>query len=201
MTSKKQQALDTQQKILRVTEKMIRERGTFDLSMEEIAKACGIVKGTLYHYYRSKDELLLKVSQNLYDQLKAQFSTRAHTASSLDQLRSFIADWYLMTEQVSIPFDADHSQLFNAIGKDPQTLTAQENGMEIIHACLEAAVKEGELAPETPVKELTLMLIFAMHGSALHKHKYDKDFDLQDWALTFSSLLFDFILKPYTIST
>lgn len=198
MTSKKQQALDTQQKILRITEKMVRERGTFDLSMEEIARACGIVKGTLYHYYRSKEELLRAVSQIIYDGLHDQFLADAENAPALDQLRRFIRQWYVMTDQVSIPFDAGNNALVNEIGKRSDAPSPQENGLDIIEDCLRRAVAGGELAPETPVDALALTLIFAMHGSALHRYKYDRDFDLLAWSQHFVDLLFDYFLKPYT---
>lgn len=47
--------------ILLSTEKLIKEKDINDLSLADISKNAGISKGTLYYYYKSKDEILFDV--------------------------------------------------------------------------------------------------------------------------------------------
>lgn len=50
---------DMRRKMLDVTYELIKQYGITHTSIEKIAKACGIGKGTFYHYYPSKEWLIL----------------------------------------------------------------------------------------------------------------------------------------------
>lgn len=55
----RQQAVD-RQKILNSAVRLFRERGYHATSMQDIADDVGILKGSLYHHIRSKEELLIE---------------------------------------------------------------------------------------------------------------------------------------------
>lgn len=50
----------TKEKIIRACEELVlkRGRGFYNLSMEELARAAGVSKRTVYRYFRSKEELI-----------------------------------------------------------------------------------------------------------------------------------------------
>ena len=50
---------DMRTKMLDVTHELIKQYGITHTSIEKITKACGIGKGTFYHYYPSKEWLIL----------------------------------------------------------------------------------------------------------------------------------------------
>jgi AcrR family transcriptional regulator len=52
-------------------------RGYHATTMEEIASSVGIAKPTLYHYYRSKDEILYAIHEEFIDLLLAEHQQRA----------------------------------------------------------------------------------------------------------------------------
>ena len=41
--------------------KLFRQQSFHNTSMEDIAKSCGMLKGSLYHYFKSKEDLMSKV--------------------------------------------------------------------------------------------------------------------------------------------
>ncbi len=47
--------------ILREAEKLFVEKGVVKTSIHEIAKACNLVVGSLYHYYSNKEEILFDI--------------------------------------------------------------------------------------------------------------------------------------------
>ncbi len=52
-------------------------RGYHATTMEDIASSVGIAKPTLYHYYRSKDEILYAIHEEFIDLLLAEHAERA----------------------------------------------------------------------------------------------------------------------------
>lgn len=46
--------------------KLFRSKSYHTTSMADIAKSCGILKGSLYHYFNSKEELMMKVIQMVH---------------------------------------------------------------------------------------------------------------------------------------
>ena len=56
--------------ILNVAAKVFSERGIARASMSEVAKACGISKANIYHYYSSKDELVFDILDSYLSELR-----------------------------------------------------------------------------------------------------------------------------------
>jgi AcrR family transcriptional regulator len=62
------------------------ELGYHDTNMERIALAAGLKKPTLYHYFRSKSQILFFISDRLVDQLTEQHVRRLATPMAADQM-------------------------------------------------------------------------------------------------------------------
>lgn len=62
---------DNRQKILNSAAAIIAEKGVGKASLAEIARACGLSKGTLYYYYSSKDDLIFDIADRHMGQLTA----------------------------------------------------------------------------------------------------------------------------------
>lgn len=44
-----------------------RKKGFYNTSMNDIGLACGLLKGSIYHYFQSKEELMLEVLKTSYN--------------------------------------------------------------------------------------------------------------------------------------
>lgn len=55
---------------------LIQERGYHSNSMEEIAESVGLRKPTLYHYFKSKDEILFEIHNEMIDLILARQDAR-----------------------------------------------------------------------------------------------------------------------------
>ena len=49
MTRRKQQAIETKQKLLDAADALVKERGFDAVSVDDIVAVCGVAKGTFYH--------------------------------------------------------------------------------------------------------------------------------------------------------
>ncbi|MBN1221034.1 MAG: TetR/AcrR family transcriptional regulator [Anaerolineae bacterium] len=59
------------QQILEAARQVFAEQGFYGARMSDIAQAIGVSQGTMYHYFRSKDELFLAVLNVWNEQIKA----------------------------------------------------------------------------------------------------------------------------------
>ncbi len=80
------------QQIFEIAEKLFHERGYAQTSMDDIAKATGLLKGSLYYYMDSKEDLLFHIVDDVHEISRAQLdAARARDdLSPLEQLLQFV---------------------------------------------------------------------------------------------------------------
>lgn len=54
--------------ILDVAERLFAKHGYASTSMDDVAEAVGVTKPAIYHYFRSKDDILLEIRQSIIDE-------------------------------------------------------------------------------------------------------------------------------------
>ena len=54
--------------ILDVAERLFARHGYASTSMDDVAEAVGVTKPAIYHYFRSKDDILLEIRQSIIDE-------------------------------------------------------------------------------------------------------------------------------------
>ena len=89
--------MSRKEQIIEVAMKLFAEKGYHATSMQEIAEHSHLAKGSLYNYFKSKEEIVLSIFQYHYDQLFQQF---AHIASdrSLTAREKFLKQLSLQIE-------------------------------------------------------------------------------------------------------
>ena len=68
-TKRQQQAQNTKQLILDTAQRLIGERGYEDITVEDVAKECGIAKGTMYHYFSGKVDLFINLEHMRFQEI------------------------------------------------------------------------------------------------------------------------------------
>lgn len=199
MESRQKRAQETKQKLLDTAERLMQESNSLDISVDDIVAECGVAKGTFYHHFQSKDDLLLQLSYRQYQNLRQRYYDNQGDPFFISQLKKFILAWYDQSESLTFPQFSSHI-FYQYAGKTKEAespITGLEYGTDIIQECLRGAVEAGELLPGTPVDSLALTLIFILHGSMLHKRKYDANFDIARWSKTFVDTFLDGLLKQW----
>ncbi len=67
--------------------KLFRQKSYFNTSMSDIAGACGLQKGSLYHYFPSKEDLMKKVIKQVHEFFKTNVFAHAYDKSVPPQKR------------------------------------------------------------------------------------------------------------------
>lgn len=82
---------DKRRAILKAAAKLFASHGFDRASMNEIAAACGVSKALLYHYYRSKDQLLFDIIRAHLEDLVAAIEAVPEALGPRDRLAAMIA--------------------------------------------------------------------------------------------------------------
>ena len=82
---------DKRERILSAAERVFARRGFFASRVSEIAKDAGVADGTIYLYFKSKDDLLISLFENRMKQVNATLRTAiASETTTNGRLRAFI---------------------------------------------------------------------------------------------------------------
>ena len=82
---------EKRERILSAAERVFARRGFFAARVSEIAKDAGVADGTIYLYFKSKDDLLISLFESRMEQVNRTLRTAvAGVASPKEQLRAFI---------------------------------------------------------------------------------------------------------------
>jgi AcrR family transcriptional regulator len=60
---------DKQQKIMHVVEKLFTSRRFHEITLDQVAQAAGVGKGTIYRYFQDKDDLFFRTAISGFDEL------------------------------------------------------------------------------------------------------------------------------------
>lgn len=71
--------------LLRATEELIEQRGTSDLTLEEIAGAAGVTVQLLYRYFPGRDALISACLDRIFERFDADVATHIAQASTFDE--------------------------------------------------------------------------------------------------------------------
>lgn len=60
---------DKKRQIMRVVEELAARKSLYEITLDEVAKAARIGKGTIYHYFKDKEDLFFEVATSGFDEL------------------------------------------------------------------------------------------------------------------------------------
>src|SRR3954467_14034025 len=81
---------DKRERILAAAEVIFARHGFFAARVSEIAKEAGVADGTIYLYFKSKDDLLISLFEQRMTQVNVALKQAIGAAGPKDQLRAFI---------------------------------------------------------------------------------------------------------------
>ncbi|HET7500127.1 MAG TPA: helix-turn-helix domain-containing protein, partial [Kofleriaceae bacterium] len=81
---------DKRARILTAAERIFARHGFFAARVSEIAKEAGVADGTIYLYFKSKDDLLISLFESRMKQVNDSLRAAIADRSPIEQLRAFI---------------------------------------------------------------------------------------------------------------
>jgi TetR/AcrR family transcriptional regulator, fatty acid metabolism regulator protein len=87
---------DKRERILAAAERIFARHGFFAARVSEIAKDAGVADGTIYLYFKSKDDLLISLFEHRMTQVNARLRAAIEDAAPAARLRAFIHAYLMM---------------------------------------------------------------------------------------------------------
>ena len=137
--------------ILSAARKVIATRGYSDATVDEIAAAAGIAKGTVYLYYPSKKDIYLAALKQGLLELQERTRVTMQAASGIqDKLRGFVRTRIEYAEANRDFIKIYHSEfgnLTNAAACDGEFQQLYLKQAKMLQSVLQEAVDSGEIRP------------------------------------------------------
>lgn len=139
--------------ILQVAEDVLREKGYYATSIDEIAARVGIAKGTVYLHFASKEDLIVAISQRDLGQLIAEIREIADTTGSarskLEGILQALYGNFVRRMQLLSGMFRDVS-LHQLKMNERKIMDLLDRMTEIIRAILEEGKTTGEFTTDIP---------------------------------------------------
>ncbi len=187
---------------------MCSERGA-DITVDMIAKNAGIGKGSVYYYFKSKEEIVDAVIERCYaSALREYFNGVAASSGTLEKLKTLFCS--LLREEFK---DSSKNILLSLhIREDPELhrkmlVTAVKTVSPILTELLEEGVRDGSIktdAPREAAEMIVAMLTFLLDNTFFPSDSESRERKLRLYAKVLETCLqagegsFDFLLgkKP-----
>ena len=109
---------ETVKKILDVSHQLFREKGYDHTTIQDITDALGMSKGAVYHHFKSKEDILDKLTDRYYDEMGWFRGIRLDSSlTGLEKVRQ------VLLRLLSDPGKLDLDRLTSSTAMDPKLLT------------------------------------------------------------------------------
>ena len=179
MTARKQQAVQMRTRIQKAALDLFDKEGFENVSVEQVAHAVGCSVGNIYHYFKSKDELALQVTDSvdrIYLELEKEYAADAESAA-YDKLMDFVGQ----TLRISTEDELLYKCFIQGL-KYPEQGTLKDSDKRVYHRMLRQLVAacqaEGSISTAYSVAEVVEMLVTLHRGMLFEWRIYEEKFDL-----------------------
>ncbi|MBN1125174.1 MAG: TetR/AcrR family transcriptional regulator [Sedimentisphaerales bacterium] len=186
----KQQA--AQEAIYEAALKVLSNASSEGLTMHDIAAAAGIATGTLYNYFKNKEDLLYYVDQRLHDQILTEAIEIAHSSIPAKQrLSLLLQEIFYFAADHHVVFDlAERSGIVERIPiQEKQELLDQAVG--VFQIILEEGIQEGSFRKINTRK--TSSILFEAVIGILETQKYIGNYDFTRASDDLLSLFYEYL--------
>ena len=146
--------------------KVFYEKGYAASTIQDVADVVGVLKGSLYHYISSKEDLLFRILQQSHEQTRELMTEISELdVEPLERLRTYLERtylWYLgHPEQVSVYFN-QQQHLTGA--KRAEMLLQMREYERYLRELLAEAKGAGALRPDLDLKLASFFLLGALNS-------------------------------------
>lgn len=157
------QGNEARAKLVAAAIRVFHDKGYEQCSVQDVADAAGIVKGTLYYHVRSKEDLLYEILQQVLQALVPQLEDLTNgSGSAVEKLRQFVHVYVNQTvnnAEIMRIFFRDYDSLGQA--RKQQLAHTRDAYDNLLRKLLRQGQRDGEIRPDLDV-EIADLALFGM---------------------------------------
>ena len=140
------------EELLSAAVRLFRERGYHATSMQDLAEAVGVQRGSLYHYIEAKEDLLWEIMDRTISQLlRAVEATTAMPGSAAERLRRAVSAHLEVGAQRPDEMTILHVELKSLTGAHRRHMvTLRDRYQEVFRAVIRRGISAGEFRKVDP---------------------------------------------------
>lgn len=182
ISNRKKQALAMRDNIRQTAIALFEQYGFENVSMEEIAAAAGCSVGNIYHYFKSKDELQIRVTDHVdevYAQMMEEYDADKER-SAMEKLLDFVGKSLVISAREDVLYKSFvHALSFPEKGL--LKLKPERVWFQVLRSFIAQCKAEGSIPAGYPDDQLLNSLI-AIHRGMLMQYRIESaSFPLEDW--------------------
>ncbi len=160
--------------ILEVAQQLFSEKGYLEASIDEIAARAGIAKGTVYLHFASKEELVVALFEQQFNQFLRQIEqTIAEVLPVRMRLEHLLLDVYTRIQaqrnQILLDLNPRLGLTTNVINKRPDLAAYSAKALELITALIAEGQTNGEFDPLVPTAVMVATLVNMLGPSSYER--------------------------------
>lgn len=200
MPTRQENALKTRQKLLDVTNALIKEKGFYNLNVTDITQRADVATGTFYTYFKHKEEIVLEICKNLFKetQLKLEQSKNSDISQRLclyfDCFIKEVQSYKLHIVREWIKGLVEQNQNNESMGN-----IKWQYDFEMLNNIISEAVENKELKSNTPINKLCEIILTQMYGMLTCWCMSGGDFNPERAIKEFSDIQLKPIITKYKI--
>lgn len=173
-TVKNKKALSRETSLASIKSESIRlfvDHGYSNFKVEDLAAACGFTKGTVYHYYRSKEDILFEIIEDIERSILDEFEVDDSEGDATARLIGFLnmhARYavqnpleFCLLVVIAMEFSNSETRLGGKIRAVFDRLTG------IIARLVESGVLNGEFSPPLPSTDFARVIVGCYNGNVV----------------------------------
>ena len=178
-TKRDLQAAETRDKIFSTAFRLITEKGFDNVTIEEIAKESGVAKGLFYHYFRSKDDIVIETYLIIDKSYSEFYQERAPHCTAVERILLTVFFQARHATKLGVDFVRQiyKSQLYAGteffISKERPFYT-------ILRDAIRDAQSEGSIRSDISAEKIANLVLTCGRGMLYDWCLHDGDYDLEE---------------------
>ena len=187
---RKQQAIETKERIYNATINLIRERGFNNVLMEDITKAAGVSAGLFYNYFANKADVITEAfcyrSGKYYDSMEQELQD----VKGVEKLKSIIGHMATLRQEIYDKEELRYHHV-NILETHKRLEDVQENSSKLhkmIAEALAEAKAAGEISSAMDTEDMCNAVMLVLRGATWEYLAATGDYPFEErcWAIIFA---------------
>ncbi len=175
LTSRQVQAIKTKNKIYKIAIDLMEKKGFENITIEEISKKAGVSVGAFYHYFESKNDILIEIFNRFDGYFRNEVKDKLIKENAYDQIVLFF-DYY--AKYCKITGIDTTKQVYNT--KNKPFIAKDRYMINLLNEIIKEGQEKNQLIKDMPAEEIGKYMIIAARGIIFDWCLHEGDYDIEE---------------------